>query len=86
MSKTDAAYMKAYRAKKKLEAEANLDGVIGSYAGLKTENEALRAEVRHLKEELAKPRNPPYPGWQKDWLDPEPGFGHSRPAPKPGRK
>jgi len=54
MSKTDAAYMKAYRAKKKLEAEQNLDGVIGSYAGLKEQVVALTAEVKHLKAELAK--------------------------------
>ena len=45
--------MKAYRAKKKLEAEMNLDGVVGSWAGLKQQVVELTAEVKHLKEELA---------------------------------
>lgn len=111
MSKTDAAYMRAYRRRKKLEAASaaigghttyDLDLAHDRIAELEEENasldragsamtkeiDRLMQEVHHLKEELAKRPEPLIQensdgsrtlGWA------EPSFGHSRPAPKPGK-
>jgi len=60
MSKTDAEYMRAYRARKKAEQRPGPDDPDGEVALLRLawetadrERTALQAEVKHLKAELA---------------------------------
>lgn len=56
MSKTDAVYMRAYRARKKAEREAYIvnDKPHKSAPYLQAALDAANDEIRHLKEELAK--------------------------------
>jgi len=71
MSKTDAEYMRAYRARKKAEAGTVGYVTVASYGpatdlppdpvpGLTKRIIELEAEVKHLKAELAKRPIPPY--------------------------
>ena len=98
MSKTDAEYMRAYRARRKavtigtastMEELADLTNpIMAKQAGRIAE---LEAEVKHLKAELAKRTsgpavNPEYAErWAaNDWVGPKSGSFNSRPfTPSP---
>ena len=79
MSKTDAEYMRAYRARRKAaqEESAIFAHPLASDLIIRDDRIAeLEAEVKHLKAELAK----------RPVVAPVGGFGRPQPAPKPGRR
>ena len=82
MSKTDAEYMRTYRARKKAETEPIITSYVSDHIPCQREISDLRAEVKHLKAELAK--RPTEHGMFVTHTEYAPGF-NSRPftpAPK----